>query len=330
MKYRLLHIILSLGILFCFGPPAISKTTRILIIESYHSEYPWDRSYIRGIKKVMQGNYTFLTFQMDTKRIPKAEYENRAKKAWDYYLEKKPALVFLGDDNALRYLGPRFAEKNTPVVFLGINNNPRSYGVASAPNITGVLERPLLKRSIIELSKIITLKKILVLFDSGTTSKVILEEIFKGKNSISLQGIEAHLIRIDSWESWKRTVKDCGNEGYDAMVIGLYHTIRDQSGLHIPAGNVLSWTSANTPVPPFAFWNFAVGPGKAIGGLTLLGQTQGEAAAIIALKILSGIRPDAIPVTQGEKGTLVFSKSELEKYNITLPEEIAAKTVFID
>ncbi|MBI9090414.1 MAG: hypothetical protein JEZ12_14455 [Desulfobacterium sp.] len=330
MKTISFYLLLPIIFLFLFNSVAISGSPSILIIESYHSEYPWDESYIQGIKENMPGNCVFHIFQMDTKRIPESEYEKSALKGWAFYLEKKPDLVFLGDDNALKYLGPRFATVDTPVVYLGINNNPRTYGVTSSANITGVLERPLLKRSIVEMRKIIKLKRVLVLFDSGETSRVTFEETFYGQEKMRISNIDIHLKRIGSWETWQKTVEEAENDGYDAMIIGLYHTIVDKKNTHINAESVLYWTSENTPIPPFAFWDFAVGPGKAIGGLTLLGKTQGQAAAEMANKILTGIPPNKIQVIHGEKGKFLFSKSQLRKHNIRLPEEIVLKATMID
>ncbi len=327
---RRIFVLILMGVCLLLLDMSVAKSTSILIIESYHSEYSWDESYIQGIKENMKGAYEFHTFQMDTKRIPKSEYEKSAQNAWDYYLKLQPALVFLGDDNALKYLGERFARVETPVVFLGINNNPRAYKVMNAANITGILERPLLKRSIVEMNKILEIKKILVLFDSGTTSRVTFEEVFGGQEKINLGGIHIDMKLIGSWWDWQATVTGSKNEGYDAMVIGLYHTIKDEADKHVPAGEVLAWTSENTPIPPFAFWDFTVGKEKAIGGLTLFGKTQGKAAAQMALEILNGTPPSQIKVRTGEKGKLLFSKSQLKKYDIELPAGVASKAAFVD
>ncbi|NRD72122.1 sugar ABC transporter [Shewanella sp. VB17] len=325
MKFFINSVML---ILIMFSSQIHSKS--ILIIESYHSEYPWDNSYIEGIKEGLKGDYEFHTFQMDTKRIDQSEFDKSAQDAWDFYLQTKPSIVFLGDDNALKYLGTKFAEVDTPVVFLGINNNARAYNIHSATNITGVLERPLLKRSIVEMKKVVDLKKVLVLFDSGTTSKVTFDEVLKSKEKIQISGVEAHMKLVGSWNVWQETIKSAKNEGYNAIFIGLYHTIVDENNQHISADEVIRWTSENTPVPPFAFWDFAVGSDKAIGGLTLFGKSQGLLAADIATQILSGAQPSKIQVKTGEKGKLLFSKIQLKKYHIELPKAIALKATLIE
>ncbi len=50
----------------------------VLLIESYHSEFAWDKSYIRGIEKQLSDDVVLHKFQMDTKRLPKSEYEQSA------------------------------------------------------------------------------------------------------------------------------------------------------------------------------------------------------------------------------------------------------------
>ena len=165
---------------------------------------------------------------------------------------------------------------------------------------------------------------------SGTTSRVTFDETFYGQEKITLGDIDIHFKLIGSWETWQRTVEEAEKKGYEIMLIGLYHTIVDKKNTHIDADRILSWTSENTPIPPFAFWDFAVGPGKTIGGLTLFGRTQGQAAAEMANKILNGTPPNKIQIIHGKKGKFVFSKSQLRKHNIKLPEEIVIKATLID
>ena len=99
--------------LLCLPLQLLGKQ-KILIIESYHSEYSWDQSYIQGIKSVFKDDFELLYFQMNTKRLPKTAYEERANKAWEHFQKTKPDLVILGDDNALNYLSLRFSKnRNT-------------------------------------------------------------------------------------------------------------------------------------------------------------------------------------------------------------------------
>jgi hypothetical protein len=141
-------------LLFATNVFAAEKT--ILVIESYHSGYEWDASYLEGLRGTFGKGYNLVSFEMDTKRQPKSLYQKQADLAWQKYQELKPDLVILGDDNALKLLGPKFIMTSTPVVFLGINQNPSDYvEFWMGKNITGVLERPFFTHSIDSISKII-------------------------------------------------------------------------------------------------------------------------------------------------------------------------------
>ncbi|WP_108651181.1 ABC transporter substrate-binding protein [Dongshaea marina] len=320
----LISLVLGLWTGACFADkPAI------LVIESYHDGYPWDKSYKKALQEYLGKEYQLNYFEMDTKRLPKSLYEKRADLAWKKYQELKPVLVVLGDDNALNYLGPKLIETSTPVVYLGINNNPRDY-IPLGRNITGVLERPLLKRAIVDIRRTYpNTESVLVLFDSGTTSQASSQEVFQGRSEIKLLGLKISLKFIGDWSVWQETVLEA-NKHYDVMVIGLYHTLIDDEGLHVPAEKVIRWTSEHTPIPPFAFWDFEVGADKALGGMVLSGYEQGKEAAAIAREILAGKAPSRISPRTAEKGYYLFSRTQLKKWRTNLPASIVSKAKFVD
>ena len=64
--------------IFLIGSILLAQN-KILIIESYHSDYAWDKSYIEGIEGVLGNNYTVTKFQMDTKRVPKEKFQQKAE-----------------------------------------------------------------------------------------------------------------------------------------------------------------------------------------------------------------------------------------------------------
>ncbi len=312
---------------------AQAEQRKILVIESYHAEYPWDASYMEGLRAVLGEKYAIDTFQMDTKRIPKSEFQGKADAAFARFEASKPDLVILGDDNAFKFLAEKINASGTPTVFLGINSNPRNLNLAKMNQVTGILERPLYKRGISEIGRMMNNKvsKILVLFDSGTTSQAAVEETFKNNTSIEISGIQVDLKLIGDLDEWKQTVNSAKDNDYNAIVVGLYHTIVDTQGASQPAAEVLQWTSENAPVPIFGFWDFSVGANATAGGLVLFGQTQGEAAAEMADQILSGAaKPADISPKVGDKGRYFFSKAQLAKWQIQLPADIQKKATLIE
>lgn len=306
-----------------------SQAKNILVIESYHSGYAWDISYKKGLEEVLGSEHHLIYFEMDTKRLPESEFSLRAAQAWQTYRALSPDLVILGDDNALKLLGPRFRDTDTPVVYLGINANPRIYGVVNATNITGVLERPLIRRSILMLKKILPVRKALVLLDSRETSKVIQRETFYGKEAFSMAGIEIDIKLIQDYSSWQKQILTAKANGYDVVFPALYHTLSDKNGEYVDPEEVITWTSEHTQIPPFGFWDFSVGADKNIGGYIIYGYQEGRLAGEIALDLLAG-NGKHVRAETGSQGQFLFSKTQLDKWGIALPEDIRRIAKFLD
>ncbi|WP_163835574.1 ABC transporter substrate-binding protein [Spartinivicinus ruber] len=327
MVHRLIQSLLIVSLLYSLQPSADSRD--ILIIESYHSGFKWSRDYVKAISESLP-EFTVQHFQMDTKRLPPVIYPARADKAWKVIQAIDPILIFLGDDNALQYLSHKISETNYPAVYLGINSNPRNTGIYKYKNITGVLERPLLKRSLITAKRILpNLKKVLLLFDDSTTSHHTMQDFFQNKPVQTIGNIETHLLISNNFEYWQESIRQAKQKGYQAIWPGLYFTLNDESGKHVNSNDVIHWISTHSTLPLFAFWDFAVGKEKAIGGLVMTGRSQGYAAAKIAKDILNGTKPENILPQIPKKGELIYSKTQLKKWKITLPETIKLNSILL-
>ena len=136
---------------------------------------------------------------------------------------------------------------------------------------------------------------------------------------------------VDSLEAWQQTVALANASGYGAIVTGLYLSVRDRDGRVVEENRMITWTSANTPVPLFCFWDWQAGVDKAIGGLVLSANTQGEAAADIITQVLEhGVKPTAIFPRIAQQGEYVFSRAQLKRFKLQPPTEIAKRARFVD
>lgn len=308
-----------------FASNSIAK--ELVFIHSYHFEYPWVAEYREGFHSEI-GDMNIHNFQMDTKRKPANQFPAIADEAWEFIQQHDPDIVVVSDDNALKYLGPWLIENNIPTFFLGINANPRNY-VPITPSISGVLERPLMKRSVYMISKVLPdVAKIRVLMDGAATSHAILETSFNNKLSQSINGITVHTSLIQNYESWESNILETKQQGYDAIIIANYAALKDKSGKHYSLDEVSSWTSENSPIPVFAFWSYSVGKGKAIGGLSISALEQGiEVAKLINQFVASGEMPT---ITTPKKGSFIFSKKELKRWELSVPSDIEKKAEMRD
>jgi len=304
----------------------------ILLIESYHAGFEWDAGYKTALQARLEPACRLVSFELDTKRLPPERHAAMADQAWATYLKLKPALVILGDDAALSMLAGRLGATSTPVIYLGINNNPRAYyDPAKVSNITGVLERPLVKRNVAQLRKLLpAARRVLFLFDTSTTSTVLFSEVFQGHARQRIEGLDVDIKLITEWRDWKAEVLGARGNGYDAIFLGTYQAVRGDATLPHSETGMLRWSSENTPVPLFGLWDFYVGADRVAGGLVLDGREQSMAAADIALRILGGAAPRNIYPVTAQRGRFVFSRAQLQRHRITLPADIAAQARLVD
>ncbi|WP_114786120.1 ABC transporter substrate-binding protein [Vibrio tetraodonis] len=301
-----------------------AQAEKVLLIQSYHAEFPWDVSYIKGIKDTISSSAQLHSFQMDTKRIPVEQFETKANEAFEYYNELKPSVVILGDDNALKYMLPKLYQEPISIVFLGINSNPRALlrKYKGQAKVTGVLELPLFVKNIRDLSQMLPKQKhkFRIMFDSGITSKEAAKHIKKQYELIERNlKVEADILLIGTKEEWQRKISSAQDDGISLIIIGLYQTLVDKSGNSVPASEILAWTNKNSKTPLFAFWDFAVGEGKTSGGVVLFGESQGKQAAGLVNEILAGADANSLPIGIGEQGRAIYSEKEMQRWGLTPP-----------
>jgi len=326
----MLKLVLTL-LIMCTATSDATQLINISIVHSYHKEYAWEQSLTSGLLDTLPKNVNLDHFYLDTKRLPKTQHEDRTKAALHHLTMSSPDLIILCDDNAAKYLGPHLKNGTIPVVYVGLNRNPRDYGLFPANNMTGILERPLLKRSLHSMCRLVNTEdtNVLILFDSDSTSDAVLHEAFKGATSFNLGQVRVELKQFELLENWQNALLNAKSEGFDTVYIGLYHTLRNGLGKHVPDEEVIAWANAHAPVPIFAFWDFAVGQGKTIGGHVLSGRDQGLAGGQIVSEILSGIPPAKIPPRSAKEGSYQFSIHELKRFGITLPQKIREQAILV-
>lgn len=324
-------LFLALLVLLTAAPVASSQTYTISIVHSYHKEYAWELSLTGGLLDTLPPNSVLDHFYLDTKRLEKSRHPAQAQKALEHLAASRPDLIILCDDNAARHLGPALKNGPVPVVYVGLNGNPRDYGIFPAENMTGILERPLLKRSLHSMCRLVNTEdtKVLILFDSDSTSDAVLSEAFAGETQFELGKVRVEIRQFELLDEWQDALLTSQSQGFDTVYIGLYHTLRTRDGEHVPDEDVIAWANANAPVPIFAFWDFAVGRGRAIGGHVLSGRDQGRAGGEMASKVLAGASPAQIHPRTAKDGSYTFSIHELNRFGIKLPPKIREQSVLV-
>lgn len=312
-----------LTVMITWVPAVFAEPPKVLVIESYHPSLAWTAECERSIQSVIGPYASLAYYYMDTKRIPETEFINQANLAWDMYLNEHPALVMVGDDNALRLLGPRLGKTKTPVVYFGINNNPRAYFDKLPDNMTGILEHmpvvPLLR----SLGQIMPkARSALVLLDDSQTTKAVVDMVFQNRNSLDIVGIHVTYIVASTWPQWQATVRTKA-AACDILITPTFHAVKETDGSPVDLHDVVTWTSANCPVPYFTNQDYAVSDKGATGAYVIQGESHGRQAAEIAHDILvNGKSPGQVSPKTDRKGVLFFSTEQLERFHLILPADI--------
>lgn len=309
-----------------------SYAKTIYVVDSYHGSFAWTAANRTGFEQNLDNGNQVHYFEMDTKRIPPAQFAQRADKIWSELIAGKPDLIVTMDDNALKFLGQRITDAGYPLLFMGINNDPAIYfrNKVIPAKVAGIFERPLLKQNVALISKVLPVKnrRILLIMDNGTTSTNFYQQTLNEKLSHTINGIKLDVYMAETLDMWKTKFSKLSPKDYDAVLIGSFSTLKNPNQPLISDKEIYRWTSLNSIVPIFTFWSNRVGKGKALGGMVISGYEQGANAASAANEMLTS---GNIPLfTVPDKGNIMFSRSELRRWNLTLPDYIEKRSSLVE
>ncbi|MCX4029390.1 hypothetical protein H0A36_03025 [Endozoicomonas sp. SM1973] len=308
----------------------------LLIIHSYSrsGSFTWVDDQTNGIKSIFgKRGYQFHEFELSTKTIPESQFEEKASAAYKVVKQVNPGLIFLTDDNALKLMVPKIG-KNIPIVFAGVNGNIRTDypWLLKYANVTGILERPLMKRTIFQMKDALNLnlKKVLVIMGTSPTGKAFFKNDLNGEDKFRLVTIDVDVRRSGKIEEWYKWISESKEEGYNLLLVTNFYALTDSNGNKIDVEIVANWISNNSPLPAFSVHTGVVGKNKLIGGMVISGVHMGEAAGKLALDILINKKSSAIFYKTLDRGQLIFSKHQLTKWNLTVDKRFIDEVVMVD
>jgi len=322
---KLLIIMASMLLLF----PVLGCTKpseKVLLIFSYHPEYPWVVEETRGVDDILKGRgvETEILY-LDTKIHTSADWKKKvAEEAARKIEEYKPDLVIVFDDNACELVAKEYIGESLPFVFCGMNGEPEDYGFP-AQNITGVIERHHLETTINLLKRLVpNVEQVAIITDDSPTSRGFIASMKKITSPIEI----SEFYTTNDFDAWKAKVKELQSK-VDAIGIFVYHTIKEKGGEEsLPPEDVMRWTLENSQLPDFTFLDLTVRDGV-LCGVTVSGYEQGRAAAEIAIRILNGEKPADIPIECPEKGTPIVNEIRAEELNIEIPADVLKEVEII-
>ncbi len=296
----------------------MSSETRVLLVHSYYTGYPWVDAITRGVRMALSGSKTAMQmFYMDTKRNTDEAFKRKmGQMAIETALQWRPDVVIAADDNAQLYFAKEYAELHGgQIVFCGVNADPQEYGFPTA-NVTGILERPHFKASVDLLRGLVPgVRRIALVSDSSPTSAGALA-------SMRQERVDAEIVLCKmpaTFEQWKSTIQAC-QDSADAIAIYMYHTIRSTaSATSMEPSDVMEWTVAHSSIPIIGFFIFSVDDG-ALCGYAESGVEHGLRAGQMVLEIAKDAPGGRLEVVTALDGHSMLNMNTAKKLGIHVPE----------
>ena len=293
---------------------------KVLLISSYHAEYPWVIEEMEGVDSVFRDKQMIEVekFYLDTKRRTSEAWKKKAaQEAAKRIDEFKPDLVIVFDDNACELVARHYIGTALPFVFCGMNGEPKDYGFP-APNITGVIERHKVGESIELLKRLVPgIKTAALVSDDSPTSRNFVTRT----RGIVLPIDMVEFYATDDFGAWKAKIEEL-QQKVDALGIATYQTLKEGGGeVSLPAEDVLKWTLEHNQIPEFTFFDFGIEEGV-LCGVIVSGYEQGKAAAEIGLMILAGASPGNIRIRNPQKGIAMINEKRAKQLHLVIPEDM--------
>jgi ABC-type uncharacterized transport system substrate-binding protein len=310
---------------------AAERPVRLLVVDSYHREYPWSAGIREGIAEVLDlapspsnlrisrdEQLVVRLFFMDTKRqADPAAIAEAGERAWQLIQDWQPDLIIASDDNAVRALVvPHLLGGPIPVVFCGVNWDAGEYGLPAA-NIAGM----------VEIDQIADLVTILRAHAAGDRLGYLLLDSVTGRRDI--EGLRAYfqldpVVRfVDSVAGWREAFVELQDE-VDMLLIkqnvtGLPEWDLDEAVTFVQEHTRIPTGTTTAPMRRCAVVSIIKNP-----------REQGRWAGETALAILAGADPASIPLAANRESRVFLNMELARRLAIQFPMELIERATFVE
>ncbi|OPX87815.1 MAG: hypothetical protein A4E53_02350 [Pelotomaculum sp. PtaB.Bin104] len=320
-------IIIFFICLCVFVVSASFNKPRVLVLQSYYTDYSWTNDVDKGINKILEKKpYTIRRHYMDTKNHPEEDFKvkagNTARKVID---EWRPDVILAVDDDAQQYAAKYYInDPRMKIVFAGINGEIAPYEYDKADNATGIVERKQLQALKDLYTQICQLQgktgKIRVISIGDRSGSVLEDEHFiETFNWDPVELVDS--FNVNTFDEWKKAVIEAEGRA-DFLLLTNYRKIARSSDDKklVPPEEIIDWTMKNSNVPGVGTNGFNVEDGYMMA-LGVSPYEQGEVAANMAVDIIDkGVSPKDIPVKETQQFIVEIRQSGLQKYNMVVPK----------
>lgn len=293
------------------GIPA-EQHLKVLVVMSYEQDYPWVQAIKKGIDRTLTGCCESRYFYLNTKKNL-AGGKERAKEAYDLFLRWQPDGVIAADDNAQSlFVLPYLYEKvKTPVMFCGVNAEPEQYGYPSS-NVSGILERLHIMETIGFARQLAPINSVCFLMKESPVASLVTEQINREKSAykVSIKGIYRPQTFVETIRTTQRLRRKC-----DLLFIETLEGIPDTEGEPMASREVIPAVVETFSGPTAGTDVHSVDYGV-LCSVIKSGEEQGETAAVMLHRAMTGTPVRDIPVTRNFRGKRLLNVTTMNALGI--------------
>lgn len=311
--------------------PAPRPKRNVLILNSYHQNFPWTNDLVLGVEDVLAGlpfEVEVWTEFLDSKRKSGPAHEARMEETLREKYRSLPLdLVVSSDEEALQFLLKHRLELfgNVPVVFCGVSG-PELIQQVPRDVYTGVVEEFDLQGYLETALHIFPQRRhVFVVSDASASNQVHLRAyrlLARRLAPLHFAFLDGSLLSFDQILAQLRAVPP------DSLVVTTGFS-RDGTGLYVPLQDAAAQIAqAAGHVPVFGPTSAQLGQGFA-GGCFNNGRAHGFQAGNIAKRVLEGAAPSSVPIARHGVLQMVLDYSVLARLGVQ-PESIPAGAVVLN
>lgn len=309
--------------------PPLQPPAKVLWIGSYHQGMPWEDRLFAGIRETFQAAGRPVDLRVEHLDSARFQDDVLFRQLWKTFSHKFNDVAFdliIGSDGAaLGFLHQyrKLLFPGTPLVLAGVDpaevdlvgELAPAAGVTKTMDALGTLKAALTLHPDAE--------RVFVVHDHTPSGKAMgravrrqaaeggLDDLrFQFPGEVTIEELQARLAALpeDSLALFTRFYRD-----YQAW---------DEPSQYFGAREGLAAVVGASSAPVYGLFEEALGSGI-VGGSLVDGYRQGEAAAQLALRILAGEDPDALPMTRAGTTRFMFDHKVMQRFGIdreALPE----------
>lgn len=295
-----------------------SDNKKILIINSYHFDEPWEASIFSGIKNILDKGFKKIEYNfeyLDSKQNA-IDTEQMIKNYAIKFKNQKYDLIVVCDDEAFEAFNQCYEEifYGTPVVYTSINDPNIEINDTLKNFSTGVKEEQPITNTVELALKLHSDVKILnFLFDNSKTSTVYINEV---KNiEKKYKDFKFNIIQTDNIEQVINKLQGTEKNSIN-FIYGVYKDRNNQILNRRNSANII----VNYTKAPLYTWVEPYFSEAVLGGIVLDGVEIGQATGAICYRILNGEEVKTIKPVMDKDFKYIFNYDIMKKCSIKTKE----------